>query len=59
MLPCTGSFATETQTAAIYEHSVYSIEKNQIHVRTLQVSTNTEVCLSFARHLNYKEVCGS
>lgn len=41
-----GSFPTETQTAAIYEHSVYSIEKNQIDVRTLQVSIIIWTCKS-------------
>lgn len=34
-----GSFASESQIAALYELNVYTAEKNQILVRTCQVAT--------------------
>ena len=46
-----GSFSTETQVSAIYEHSVYTVEKNQIHVRAFQVSITIENVALFP-HLN-------
>lgn len=36
-----GSFNTEAKAAAIYEHSIYTIDSNQITVRAFQVSMDT------------------
>lgn len=36
-LPFPGSFATEAEVAVLHELNVYTAEKNQVQVRTLQV----------------------
>jgi len=50
-----GSFASESQIAALYELNVYTAEKNQILVRTCQVAKTTWSCsnclVSFPTHL--------
>ena len=36
---CSGSFATDATIATLYEHNVYTVDRNQISVRAFQVRT--------------------